>query len=173
MIKKLVTTYHASSIYDIDPQQLRKLGYKTVFADLDNTLAQYNVLIPEKRTFQLIDCFHDAGLEVILISNNTARRVKPYAEKLHTKYIYSAHKPWARRFIRYVKNHSIDVRTSVLIGDQLLTDRPLAKRAKIDFILTEPLVKIDQWTTRFNRMIDRPLRAKYLKQGRLGPTISK
>ncbi|MFA6796258.1 MAG: HAD hydrolase-like protein [Bacilli bacterium] len=173
MIKKLITTYHASSIYDIDPQQLKDLGYKTIFVDLDNTLAQFNVLIPEKRTFQLIDSYHEIGLEVILISNNKAKRVMPYAEKLHTKYVYSTHKPCARRFKRYVREHSIDLKTSILIGDQLLTDRALAKKAKLDFILTEPLVKLDQWTTKFNRLIDKPLRRKYLKQGRLGPFLTK
>lgn len=173
MIKKLVTTYHASSIYEIDPEDLKNLGYKTIFVDLDNTLAQYNVLIPEKRTYQLVDRLHDIGLEVILISNNKAKRVKPYAERLHTKYVYSTRKPFARRFKKYVKEHSIDLKTSVLIGDQLMTDRPLAKKVKMDFILTEPLVKLDQWTTKFNRLIDRPLRKKYLKQGRLGPIISK
>ena len=172
MIKKLITNYHASSIYDIEPQHLKDLGYKTIFADLDNTLAQYNVLIPEQRTFQLIDKFHDLGLEVILLSNNTIKRVMPYAEKLHTKYIYSTHKPCSRKFRHYVKDHSIDLKTSVLIGDQLMTDRPLAKMTKMDFILTEPLVKIDQWTTKINRLIDRSLRNKYLKQGRLGPDIS-
>jgi len=173
MVKKLVTNFHASSIYAIDPQTVKNLGYETVFADVDNTLAKYNLLQPEKRTFELVDAYHSLGLEVILISNNTYKRVRPYAEKLHTKYIFSAHKPLSRKFKQYILAHSIDPKTTVLIGDQLLTDRYMATGAKVDFILTEPLVKVDQWTTKFNRLIDRPLRRKYLKQGRLGPDISK
>jgi predicted HAD superfamily phosphohydrolase YqeG len=52
---------------------------------------------------------------------------------------------------------------TILIGDQLLTDVFVANRLGIRVILTEKLVKEDQWTTRFNRMIDKPLR-RYLKK---------
>ena len=54
-----------------------------------------------------------------------------------------------------------------LIGDQLITDVSCGKKSGILTILTEPIVKEDQWTTRFNRLIDRPMRKRLKKQGKL------
>jgi predicted HAD superfamily phosphohydrolase YqeG len=47
-----------------------------------------------------------------------------------------------------------------------LTDTFVANRLNIRILLTEKIVKEDQWTTRFNRLIDVPLR-RYLKRKHL------
>jgi predicted HAD superfamily phosphohydrolase YqeG len=56
---------------------------------------------------------------------------------------------------------------TMLVGDQLLTDVLVSHRLGIRVLLTEKLVLEDQWTTRFNRLIDAPLRRYIKKKGLL------
>ena len=42
-----------------------------------------------------------------------------------------------------------------------------AKNVGIKVILTEPITKKDQWTTKFNRLIDKPIRNYLRKHGYL------
>ena len=53
----------------------------------------------------------------------------------------------------------------ILVGDQLLTDVFCGHNAGIKVILTDPICDNDQWTTKFNRLIDRPIREDMRKKG--------
>ena len=55
----------------------------------------------------------------------------------------------------------------MLVGDQMMTDVIAARGAKIRVVLTEKVVKEDQWTTHFNRLFDRPMRKHLAKKGEL------
>ena len=59
MIKKQVTPFHATSVYDIDVNKLVELDVKYAFVDLDNTLAQFDLITPEKRTYELVKEFKE------------------------------------------------------------------------------------------------------------------
>ena len=83
MVKTLVTDYYADSIYKVDISKLVEANITLAFIDLDNTLAQYDLLTPEKRTFELIKDFQNHGIEVIIISNNKNKRVMNFVSKLH------------------------------------------------------------------------------------------
>ena len=55
----------------------------------------------------------------------------------------------------------------MLVGDQLITDVLAARGAHIRVLLTEKVVKEDQWTTHINRLLDRPIRKHLNKKGKL------
>ena len=48
-----------------------------------------------------------------------------------------------------------------------MTDVIAARGAKIRVVLTEKVVKEDQWTTHINRIFDRPIRRHLRKKGKL------
>lgn len=162
MFKRYIPYAHANSIFDIAPSFFTLHGIKTIFVDLDNTLDSYKSSSPSSRVFELHDSLLDNGIEMIIISNNKEKRVENYATQLGVKYLASAHKPFKRRILKFMNENNIRAENTVLVGDQLLTDVKLGYNAKIRVILTEKIVKEDQWTTHFNRMIDRPIR-KYLR----------
>ena len=173
MIKKQVTPFHATSVYDIDVNKLVELDVKYAFVDLDNTLAQFDLITPEKRTYELVKEFKDKGIEIIVLSNNTEKRVAPFVSKLGTSFLFSVRKPFKRKLKKYLINNCITLEESILIGDQLLTDVLLAKNIKMKVCLTEPISKKDQFTTKFNRLIDKPLRKRYRKNNLLGISLDK
>lgn len=167
MWKRLIPFAHASSIFEIDISFYKKLGIKYVFADLDNTLDSYKKSTPSTRVFNLKEDLMSEGIEMIIISNNTGKRVKTYAKALGVRAISSVRKPFARKILKRIKDLKIDKDEIIAIGDQVVTDISYANGAKIKSVLTDKIVKEDQPTTRFNRLFDKPLRRKLSRKNLL------
>lgn len=167
-MKENKVEYHAKSIFDININFFKNLGIKYIVSDLDNTLDQFNIMKPSSRVIALNEELKANGISLVIVSNNTEKRVKPYADLLNTIYLFSAKKPFGKRLDDFLKLNCIDKKETIMIGDQLLTDAKTAKNVGLPFILTDPISKKEQWTTHFNRIIDRPLRKKYRKNKQLG-----
>lgn len=166
MLKCRIPFAHASSIYDIDVSFYKKLGIKYVLSDLDNTLDSYKTKLPSNKAVELKKILQENEIELIIISNNTGKRVSTYSDALGIRYLSSVGKPFATKLLKKLAENKIDIDKSIMIGDQVVTDITCANRANIKSVLTDKLVKEDQWTTRFNRLFDRPLR-KALKRKHL------
>lgn len=167
MAIKFIPYCHATSIFDVDIAFFQKENIKTILADLDNTLDSYKALTPSTRVLDLKRKLEEVGIELIVISNNKEKRVKPYASDLSVRYLYSTHKPFSKRLIKFFDSNNIDKNHVMCVGDQLLTDVVMANSAHLKVILTEKIVKEDQWTTHFNRLIDRPIRRHLRKKNKL------
>lgn len=158
---------HAKSIYEIEDLFYKKHGIKVLFIDLDNTLDSYKLFHPKQESIDLINSLKKNGFRVVIISNNKGFRVSSYANDLDVEYVSMAMKPFAKKINSFIETNNIDKNEVVLIGDQLVTDIGAANRANIKAILTEPIVKEDQWTTRFNRFFDKIFRKRMNKKGKL------
>lgn len=166
-MSKFVPYCHANSIFDVDVTFFKRQNIKTILADLDNTLDSYKALEPSKRVIELKKTLEEQGIELIIISNNKERRVKPYASKVGVKYLYSTRKPFTKKLLNFLNTNKIDKNFVLLVGDQLITDVVMANNAHLKVMLTEKIVKEDQWTTHFNRLLDRPIRRHLRKKHKL------
>jgi HAD superfamily phosphatase (TIGR01668 family) len=171
MANNALSDYRLSSIYDLSPKKVKELGFSTLICDLDNTLAPFDLIEPERRTYELVDSFFKEGIEVIIISNNTKKRVAPYADKLHVRYICSAHKPFSKVLRNYLRDHSINPQKVLSVGDQVINDMMMEKRIGLKTCLVQPLTKRDHISAKLIRPLDSYLRKKYKKQGRLGRSL--
>ena len=160
MSKNHVPYAHAKSIFDIDVSFFKKEKVKYVLVDLDNTLDSYKTKTPSPRVFDLKEKLAKQGIELIIISNNTGKRVTTYANELEVKFVSSIGKPFAKKLLNKLALLNIDKNDCIMIGDQTVTDIACGNRAKIRTVLTDKIVKEDQPTTHFNRMFDRPIRRK-------------
>ena len=167
MFKKYIPFAHALSIYEIDVDFFKRNGVKTLFMDLDNTLDSYRAKSPKEKTIEYVNKLKEAGIQPVIISNNKAHRVCGYADALGIEFLSSAHKPFSKRLIAEIKRRNLKTEEVMLVGDQMMTDVLAAKGAKIRVVLTEKLVKEDQWTTHINRVFDRPIRRHHRRKGNL------
>ncbi len=149
---------HYPSILDIDFEALYSKGIRLLLIDLDNTLAAYDETMPSDRIQSLIETVRKIGFDIVIVSNNSERRVRPYAEALGLKSVHRAKKPLKgglKKAMAVAKKH-VGIRKTCLIGDQLLTDVYGAKRLALSVMLVKPLKKhSEKWYTRFNRRIER------------------
>ena len=167
MFKKFIPFAHAKSIYEIDPDFFKKQGVKTLFIDLDNTLDSYRAFHPKQETIDYINKIQKLGITPVIISNNKGKRVSSFANGLKIEYLASAHKPFHKRIDNEIARRNLKKEDVMLVGDQMMTDVLAAHGAKIRVVLTEKIVKEDQWTTHINRIFDRPIRRYHRKRGNL------
>ena len=167
MFKRFIPFAHAQSIYEIPVDFYQKCGVTVLLIDLDNTLDSYRLYTPTERAVSLIDSMKEAGIVPVVVSNNTGKRVGSYANSLNVEFISSARKPFSGKLKKFLKEKGINPDQSMLVGDQLMTDVLAAKGAGLRVVLTEKIVKEDQFTTHFNRLLDRPIRKHLSKKGKL------
>ena len=167
MKNKYVPFAVANSIYEIDVGFFKQQGVKVLLIDLDNTLDSYKLYHPNQRAYDLVEKFQKEGITVVIVSNNRGKRVSTYANDLKLPYINSAAKPFGFRIKKYIKEHGWSLEETMLVGDQMVTDVAAAKAVGIRVILTDKIVKEDQWTTRFNRIFGNRIRKYHQKKGNL------
>ena len=167
MFKKFIPFAHAKSIYEIDVDFYKRNGVTTLFMDLDNTLDSFKAREPKEETINLVKMLKENGINPIIISNNKASRVSGYANLLGVEFLSSARKPFSKKIKKEIAKRGIDKNNVMLVGDQMMTDVLAANGAKIKVVLTEKIVKEDQWTTHINRIFDRPIRKYHRKHNNL------
>ncbi len=167
MKNKYVPFAVADSIYEIDINFFKQQNIKVLLMDLDNTLDSYKLYHPTERAVELVKKIQDAGITPVIVSNNRGKRVRTYANDLKLVYINSAAKPFGFRIKKFLKKNGWNKEDVMLVGDQMMTDVAAAKRVGIRVILTNKIVKEDQWTTHINRIFGRMIRKHHMKKGNL------
>ena len=159
-IEQYMPDFAVEKAYDVTVASLQRENIKAVFVDLDNTLIAWNNPdgTPEMR--QWLHDLRDAGIRVVVVSNNNRERVKRAVDKFGIDFESRAMKPFTRGIKRAMKRFGIEKNEVVMIGDQLMTDIRAAHRAGIRSILVKPLIETDSWQTQFNRWRERRMKKK-------------
>ena len=126
------------STYVINFEQLYSEGYRGLIFDIDNTLVPHGAPA-DKRAAALFDRLKKLGFACCLISNNQEPRVKMFNQDIQVDYIYNAHKPSTKNYVKAMEIMGTDRSNTLFIGDQLFTDVWGAKRAGIQNILVKPI----------------------------------
>ena len=158
---KCIPTWCCKNIFSIDTDILKENNVKYILTDLDNTLAPFNIPLPTIAVKELINQFKEEGFKVIIVSNNTAKRVELFAQHLNVDLVSGAKKPFTFELAKYLKENDIAIDECVLIGDQIMTDIKCANKLGCKCILTSPLAQKEAMVTYINRRIDMHLRKKY------------
>ena len=138
MFKTFYPDQYLASTYVIDFEKLYEKGFRGLIFDIDNTLVPHNAPADD-RAVALFERLKRIGYRCCLISNNQEPRVKMFNEKIQVDYVYNAHKPSTKNYIRAMEIMGTDKSNTLFIGDQLFTDVWGAKRAGIPNILVKPL----------------------------------
>ena len=138
MFERFFPDRYVASTYIIDYEKLYEEGVRGLIFDIDNTLVPHGAPADE-RAVRLFARLKDIGFRCCLISNNQEKRVKTFNEPIQVDYVYNAHKPSVKNYLRAMEIMGTDRESTVFIGDQLFTDVWGAKRAGIPSILVKPI----------------------------------
>lgn len=166
-IKKCIPDYHVDNVYALDAKKLHERGFQVLLVDIDNTLMSYDEDAPTDSVRKFVEKVRGEGLEIVLISNNRKKRIKPYANALDVPYVFSAKKPLKRGFLNALDQlgASYGKNAVLVVGDQLLTDVYGAKRAGLHAALVRPIrAETEKWFTRINRSIEKKILRKIQKR---------
>ena len=147
-------TWMIETIYDLSPKDLKQHHISAILTDLDNTLMPWNVLDGSPQLKKWVDDLHQAGIKIIVVSNNNEERIERAVKGLGIDIISRALKPTKIGINRAIKTYHLKKANTIMMGDQLLTDILVANRVKIRSILVKPIVKSDGKATFINRKLE-------------------
>jgi len=156
----------ADSAYSIDYEGLFTEGFRGIIFDIDNTLEEHGKPATEK-SVNLFKRLRSIGFDTCVISNNREVRVAPFANAVGTKYIYDAHKPSARNYIKAMQLMGTDAATTIFIGDQLFTDVWGANKSHIRTYLVKPIDKHEEIQIVLKRYLERIVLYFYRRNNRI------
>ena len=155
---------YKKNIYEIDYDKLKDEGIKCLVFDLDNTLGLISNKSCPDSAKELVKKLQK-DFKVVISSNNTKKRLKPYLEELGIEGVPWSLKP-SRRGLRKIKaKYKLNKNEMCIIGDQIVTDVLAGNRYKIKTVLVDPLGKKDLKITALNRIIEERIVKYYGKKG--------
>jgi len=148
-------TSSAPSIADISIERLVERGVRGAILDLDNTLVGYRADGASEATIAWLTRAREAGLQLVILTNNRTQWAAQIARSLDLPYITDARKPAPDGFRRALELIAVGKSDAIAIGDQFFTDVLGARLAGLNVILVEPLAAGDPWNTRWLRILER------------------
>lgn len=155
-----------TDIFQITPEFLREKGLKGVVTDLDNTLIEWDRADATEELAAWFLMMKDAGIRIIIASNNNEKRVKHFAKPLGIPYVHRAKKPLGRGFYAAMIQLGLRPQETAMVGDQLLTDVMGGNRMKMYTILVRPVAQSDGLVTKFNRFVERRIFSDLKRKGK-------
>ena len=153
-------TYALRSITEITPAALKKRGIKALILDVDNTLTTHNNPTPAEGVPEWIEEMKSAGIKLLIVSNNNAERVTPFAETLGLHFVPNGAKPLPMGFLRAVKELGVPKNLIAAVGDQIFTDILGANLAGVRSIFVYPIEFETSVPFKIKRAIEKPLLPK-------------
>lgn len=138
MLETFYPDNEVDSAYRIDYEALFAKGVRGLIFDIDNTLVPHGAPADEN-AIALFGRLHALGFSTMLLSNNKEPRVKPFADKLNSDYIFKAGKPGKTGYFQAMEKMGTNPSTTVFVGDQLFTDVWGAKKSGILTYLVKPI----------------------------------
>ena len=163
MFNKFFPDEYMASTYVISFEKLFAEGYRGVIFDIDNTLVPHGAPADE-RAKKLFARLEKIGFQSCLLSNNQEPRVKMFNQDIQTNYIYNAHKPSTKNYVKAMEKMGTDKENTLFVGDQLFTDVWGAKRAGIRNILVKPIHPKEEIQIVLKRYLERIVLFFYKKE---------
>ena len=160
-------TLYRRCITDVTAEDLRRLGATCLLLDVDNTLTTHDAPDLTDEVKAWLARMQTDGFALLIVSNNSAQRVAPFAEKIGLPFYAHARKPLPFGFCAAAKQAGCKRKQCVVIGDQIFTDILGANLAGIPCILLEPIrFETEQKFIVFKRKIEKPMLNSRKQQAR-------
>lgn len=156
----LKPTFVFKSVTEITTSFLSEKKIKGLILDLDNTLTTHNNPIPAEKVTNWIMQMEQNGIKLMIVSNNTAQRVRPFAEMLKLDFIPRGRKPLSTGFKKAQIAMELPFEHIAIVGDQLFTDILGANLKRVKTIFVYPIELETSFFFKIKRRLERPFLPK-------------
>ena len=153
-------TYVFDKIVDITPGFMKRKRIKGVILDLDNTLTTHNNPIVPQSSLEWINGMKAAGIKLMIVSNNKAPRVTPFAEQLGIDFVSEGKKPLTFGYNKAIKKMGLEKANVAAVGDQIFTDIMGSNLCGIRSFFVFPIGPETSLPFRLKRAVEKPLLPK-------------
>lgn len=153
-------TYAFKSVTHISCDFLKEKDISGLILDLDNTLTTHNNPHPAEKVTDWISEMKANGIKMMIVSNNSAERVTPFAQNLGLDFVSKGRKPFTVGFTRAQKLLSIPFDNIAIVGDQIYTDIVGANIKGVRTIYVKPIELETTLFFKFKRTMEKPFLRK-------------
>ena len=164
MRNPLMPDYMFRTFDEVTPEFLSTLGIRAILADIDNTLAPYEQSEPDERIRGWIASLSAAGISIAFVSNNNAERVELFNRTLGVPAYPKSGKPFKKNLRKAMNVLGGTKETTVMLGDQLLTDALAGHNLGVKCIIVPPIRDKKSRFFRFKRWLERPVVKRFKKR---------
>lgn len=154
-------TYVFKSVTDIKIDFLKEKNIKGLILDLDNTLTTHNNPHPAEKVTDWIDDMKKSGIKMMIVSNNNAERVIPFAQNLGLDFVPNGRKPLATGFKKAQAIMNIPFSEIAIVGDQIFTDILGANLKRVRTIYVHPIELESGFFFKIKRFLEKPFIRKF------------
>ncbi|MFI3170367.1 MAG: YqeG family HAD IIIA-type phosphatase [Faecalibacterium sp.] len=161
----LTPEYVFADVTRITPAFLAQQGIRALVLDVDNTITEdrSQTLAPE--VAQWLEDMRAADISLTIVSNGTAKRVSPFADKIGLAWVSRAAKPFSIG-LRVARGRlGVQKCEMAMVGDQIFTDRMAAGVYGIPAYMVVPRAPDLNKFVSFKRKFEKPFWARYYKNG--------
>ena len=144
-------------VYDLSPGQLREWRVEGLVLDVDNTLTYDNSQQLQPQVTAWLETMQAEGFALLILSNNSAARVEPFARRNGLLFEAGAGKPLPGGLRRAAAHLGLPREKVLMVGDQLFTDILAANLFGCRSVLVEPFSPETAWNFRLKRALEAPL----------------
>lgn len=156
---------YIDTIYELDFSQLKEAGINAYLLDLDNTLVKANQLESPPELEQLFNELEAKEIKILILSNNSKKRVADFAGQHGLAYIGRAFKPFAPCYDKALKMLGTTASETAMVGDQRMTDILGGNRQGLYTILVKSISNIEPTPTKINRFFEKFILKMLKKRG--------
>ena len=168
MKNPMMPDYMFRTFDEITPAFLTSLGVKAILADIDNTLAPYEQPEPDERIKGWIASLAEAGIGIAFVSNNDWERVNRFNATLGVPAYAKSGKPFKKNLVKAMNDLGGTLETTVMLGDQLLTDALAGHNLGVKCIIVPPIRDKKNAFFKFKRWLEKPVVRKFKRKNGIG-----
>lgn len=144
---------------------LKRNGIKGLVLDVDNTLTGHDSQELSPAVEKWLKTMKRGGIRLMLASNNTKKRVAPFAKRLGLDYASFCCKPSPVWLLAAMRKWRLPKNAIALVGDQLFTDQLAGSLYGVRVLVVRPLYQDTKPTVRFKRKLEKPFLLRYYRRG--------
>jgi len=150
-------------VMDITAEKLADIKVSALILDLDNTLTTHNNPKQDPAVLEWLAYMRKSGIKMTILSNNTKKRVLPFARELKLDFIAVGLKPLPFGYARAIAALGVPKKNVAVVGDQLFTDVLGARLYSAKAILVEPFEHETHPLFRLKRKVESKVLKRYKK----------
>ena len=154
------------NVLDLTPSLLRRMGIEALVLDVDNTLTTHGSQTPLDGVLDWLDLMKREGFLLTISSNNTQKRVEPFARSLGLDYVCMSCKPFPVGLSKAIKKFGLQKEKVAIVGDQIYTDIIGGNLKGITTILVAPIRLEEGFFFRLKRRLEKPWVRRYYNKKR-------
>lgn len=158
-------TYVFGRVGEITHRFLEKAHIKGLILDLDNTLTTHNNPVPPQSSLDWLSEMKEAQIRLMIVSNNSSKRVMPFAQRLGLEFVSRGAKPLTFGYTKAIERMGLNKKNVAAVGDQIFTDVLGSNLKGIRSIFVFPIEPETSLPFRIKRACEKPFLPKRIIGG--------